>query len=685
MKGFFYPKLAFDAIRKNKRFYLPYLFTCVGTVMMFYIIHYLAAMPSLEEMPGGRTMVQVLGFGFWVMALFSVIFLFYTNSFLMRRRQKEFGLYNILGMGKRALGVLLLWENLILSVFSVVAGLASGMLLSKMAELCLINIMNGDVNYKLRIDPDALFDTLAVFAFIFGLIFIKDLINIGKMNAISLIKSENVGEKPPKANYLFGIVGIVILGVAYYIAVSIENPLIALVWFFVAVILVIIATYILFISGSVALCRILQKNKRYYYKKNHFVSVSSMMYRMKRNGASLASICVLSTMVLVMMMGAGSLYFGKEAIINTRYSHDISVSVDFLSAGDDRCYTEAKEAYILNLIDSVADEYNAEMKNTEYYVRASTSGMLGGGKLSLDYDKVNSTDLQTIDEVVNLYLVSLEAYNRCMGSCETLNEDEVMLHCVRTDYKESAVTLDDGTVWKVKKHVESIMGSGEAASIVTPSVFIVVSDIYKAVGSFNSMLGDIPTDDLCRLTLKYAFDTELSADEQVALGQAISSKIRDAVLSGEAGLYTFSAESKAEERGYFFGLYGGIFFLGIFLSIVFVAATVLIIYYKQISEGYEDHGRFEIMQKVGMTKQDIKKSVNSQMLTVFFLPLLLAGVHLAFALPFVTKILMLFMFNDTLLNIIVTAVSFIIFGIFYVIVYKITSGSYYDIVSGERE
>lgn len=684
MKGFFYPKLALDAIRKNKRFYLPYILTCVGTVMMFYIIHYLAAMPSLEKMSGGRTMVQVLGFGFWVMALFSVIFLFYTNSFLMRRRQKEFGLYNILGMGKGSLGVLLLWENVILSVLSVVVGLASGMLLSKLAELCLINIMDGEIDYKLRIDPDALIDTLAVFAVIFGLIFIKDLINIGRMSAISLIKSENVGEKPPKANYLFGALGVVILGAAYYIAVSIDNPLIALAWFFIAVILVIIATYVLFISGSVALCRILQKNKRYYYKKNHFVSVSSMAYRMKRNGASLASICILSTMVLVMMMGAGSLYFGKESIINKRYSHDISVSVDFLSVGEEDRYTEAKEAFMVELIEGVAAEHDAEPKSTEHYVSSMTYGMLSDGKLTLGYDWVNSADMQTIDEAVNVYLVSLDSYNRCMDAEETLDDDEIMLHCVRTDYKSSAVTLSDGTVWTVKKQLDSIMGSGEAASMVTPSLFIVVPDIYKAVDTFNSLLGELPEDDLCRFTLKYSFDTALSDDEQTELGQAVSSKIREAELSGEAGLYSSSVDSKADDRGYFFGLYGGIFFLGIFLSVVFVAATVLIIYYKQISEGYEDQGRFEIMQKVGMTKQDIKKSVNSQMLTVFFLPLVLAGVHLAFALPFVTKILMLFMFEDTMLNIIVTAACFVIFGIFYVVVYKITSGSYYAIVSGKE-
>ena len=327
MRAGLYPKLAWDRIRKNKRFYLPYILTCIGMVMMFYIIHYLAAMPTIKDMPGGDTMEMVLGLGTWVVALFAVIFLFYTNSFLMRRRQKEFGLYNMLGMGKNHLSLLLLWENGILFVISMVGGLLGGILLSKMAELFMLMLLGGEVTYTLRIDPDAFGDTWVIFIPVFALIFLKGLIQIRRSSAIALIKSETVGEKPPKANYLFGIAGILILAGAYYIALSIKSPLIAMAWFFLAVCMVIVATYLLFISGSVMLCRLLQKNKHYYYKPNHFVSVSSMVYRMKRNGAGLASICVLSTMVLVIMMGAGSLYAGKEDSLNI---HSIGTDGEFL-------------------------------------------------------------------------------------------------------------------------------------------------------------------------------------------------------------------------------------------------------------------------------------------------------------------------------------------------------------------
>lgn len=685
MRAGLYPKLAWDGIRKNKRFYLPYILTCIGMVMMFYIIHYLAAMPTLDDMPGGRTMTSVLGFGFWIVALFAVIFLFYTNSFLMRRRQKEFGLYNMLGMGKGHLSIVLFWENLILFVISMLGGLVSGMLLSKMAELCLIMVLNGEVNYHLRIDPDAFVDTWVIFVPIFALIFVKSLIKIRKSSAIALMKSENVGEKPPKTNYLFGIAGIVILAIAYYIALSIESPLIALAWFFIAVCMVIVATYLLFISGSVMLCKLLQKNKRYYYKKNHFVSVSSMAYRMKRNGAGLASICILSTMVLVMMMGAGSLYFGKEDSLNTRYPHDFAVSVNYLSDGGEKQYTEEKEAFILEQVDSVLESYGVTPKNVEQYLSTSATGMLKNGQLILDPNAVNSADTETMDDVSAIYLIPLSSYNKCMGAKEKLADDEVMIHCIRRSYDDPTITLSDGTVWKVKKHVDRMIGSGEAGVMMTPYVFIVVPDINKAINSFNAELGGISEQFLCRLELNYAFDADISAEDQRNLSSAIYDRVRELDISGEGGFNFYDVECKEEERADFYGLFGGVFFLGIFLSILFLAATVLIIYYKQVTEGYEDEARFDIMRKVGMTTKDIRKSINSQMLTVFFLPLFMAALHVAFAFPMVQKLLAMFMLDNIMLSLVVTGGAIVIFGIFYAIVYRITSNAYYSIVSGRKE
>ena len=684
MRANLYPKLAWDGIRKNKRFYLPYILTCIGMVMMFYIIHYLAAMPTLKEMPGGDSMTMVLGFGFWVIALFAVIFLFYTNSFLMRRRQKEFGLYNMLGMGKNHLSILLLWENGILFSVSMVGGLLSGILLSKLAELFMIMLMGGEATYTLRIDPKAFRDTWTIFIPVFAMIFVKGLIQIRRSSAVNLVKSDTVGEKPPRANYVLGIAGILILAGAYYIALSIKSPLIAMAWFFLAVCMVIVATYLLFISGSVMLCRLLQKNKRYYYKPNHFVSVSSMVYRMKRNGAGLASICILCTMVLVIMMGAGSLYVGQEESLNTRYPHEFAASVDFLTEGETKRYSEEKADYFYAQVDEVLNSYDVTPENAEQVLSTTATGMLKDGALILDPSTVDAANTETMEYVTQIYLIPLSAYNQCMGTDKTLNSGEVFLHCVRRTYDAPVITLSDGTVLTVKEHLTDMMGSGEAAMQIIPSMFIVTDDMEAVMESFNKELGSMSGEYKCRLEVSYSFDADLSEEQQMELGEAIRERVRELDYTGDGGFYSYNVECKAEERADFYGLFGGIFFLGIFLSILFLAATVLIIYYKQVTEGYEDEARFEIMRKVGMTAKDIRKSINSQMLTVFFLPLVTAAVHTAFAFPIVQKLLAIFNLRNTALSLMVTGVAIVIFGIFYGVIYKITSNAYYSIVCGNK-
>ena len=684
MRANLYPKLAWDGIRKNKRFYLPYILTCIGMVMMFYIIHYLAAMPTLKEMPGGDSMTMVLGFGFWVIALFAVIFLFYTNSFLMRRRQKEFGLYNMLGMGKNHLSILLLWENGILFSVSMVGGLLSGILLSKLAELFMIMLMGGEATYTLRIDPKAFRDTWTIFIPVFAMIFVKGLIQIRRSSAVNLVKSDTVGEKPPRANYVLGIAGILILAGAYYIALSIKSPLIAMAWFFLAVCMVIVATYLLFISGSVMLCRLLQKNKRYYYKPNHFVSVSSMVYRMKRNGAGLASICILCTMVLVIMMGAGSLYVGQEESLNTRYPHEFAASVDFLTEGETKRYSEEKADYFYAQVDEVLNSYDVTPENAEQVLSTTATGMLKDRALILDPSTVDAANTETMEYVTQVYLIPLSAYNQCMGTDKTLNSGEVFLHCVRRTYDAPVITLSDGTVLTVKEHLTDMMGSGEAAMQIIPSMFIVTDDIEAVMESFNKELGSMSGEYKCRLEVSYSFDADLSEEQQMELGEAIRERVRELDYTGDGGFYSYNVACKAEERADFYGLFGGIFFLGIFLSILFLAATVLIIYYKQVTEGYEDEARFEIMRKVGMTAKDIRKSINSQMLTVFFLPLVTAAVHTAFAFPIVQKLLAIFNLRNTALSLMVTGVAIVIFGIFYGVIYKITSNAYYSIVCGNK-
>lgn len=678
----FYPRLAWDGIRKNKRFYLPYILTCGGMVMMFYIIHHLAAMPALDGMAGGATTKLTLGFGVWVIAVFALIFLTYTNSFLMRRRQKEFGLYNILGMGKKHLNIVYLWETMMVFGISMLSGMAGGIGLSKLAELGLVRMLYGEITYDFTIQREVVYDTVLVFGIIFVFLFLKGIVTMGRLNAISLLKSENTGEKPPRANYLLGIGGVLILAAAYYIAVSIQSPLLALSWFMIAVIMVILATYMLFVAGSVMMCRLLQRNQSYYYQKNHFVAVSSMVYRMKRNGAGLASICILSTMVLVMMLGAGSLYFGAEDSLKTRYPRELSVAVDFVSYEEDYVYSAEKKEHFQKELEQVLKKNGVAVQNKESYLSARVTATLGDGKLIANPETINSANMDTMEKVTQIYLVPLSEYNACMNKKETLGEGEVLLHGVRRSYEEPKITLADGTVITVKKQVDEMMGSGDATMDIIPSVFLVVNDMEAIASSINFEFTN--KEYFCRPTLSYGFDTGLEKNEQIRLAEVIREYVRDLDISGEGGFYSYSVECREAERDDFYGTFGGIFYLGIILSIVFILATVLIIYYKQVTEGYEDQSRFDIMQKVGMTKRDIRRSINSQILMVFFLPLAAAILHLSFAFPMVQKLLALFNLRNVALMILIMVISVLVFGVFYGIIYKVTSNAYYLIVSEKQ-
>lgn len=685
MNGSFYPKLAWEGIRKNRRLYTPYLLTCSGMILLFYMIHYLAALPALKAMPGGTSTTMVLGFGVWIMALFSLIFLVYTNSFLMRRRRKEFGLYNILGMGKRNLSLLLLWESGILLALSLSVGLFGGMMLSKLAELGLTWVLKGEISYDFTISLDSLQNTGFIFLLIFGIIYGKSLWQIWRMNTVSLLHSERTGEKPPRANCWLGIAGILLLGLAYYIAVSIQNPLIAMTWFFIAVALVIVATYLLFIAGSVMLCRLLQKNRRYYYQKNHFVSVSSMVYRMKRNGAGLASICILSTMVLVMLLGSGSLYFGIEDMLHTRYPRDFNLTANYLSGDETTQYTAEKAEAFLSDLNALLAESGTVPENMIHYVSAGVTGLLKDGNLTLDPNTVNAADMTTMDHVVQIFFVPLADYNRCMETSYSLAEDEILLHCVRWHYDNDTITTADGTIWQIQQQVDTFVDDGTASATLLPSVYLIVPDIEAAIAIANDELLPLGKGHACRAKLSVSFDADLPAEEEIAVTTVIAQHLRDREYSEASGYYYAYVEGREENRADFAGSVAGIFFLGVFLSLVFLLATVLLIYYKQVTEGYEDESRFAILQKLGMSRTDIRKSINSQMLTVFFLPLVTATVHLCFAFPIIQKLLMMFNLRNEMLSLAVMGVTVLVFGIIYTLIYRVTSNAYFAIVSETQE
>ncbi|MGN1021303.1 MAG: FtsX-like permease family protein [Aristaeellaceae bacterium] len=675
MKKLFYPRLAWDGMRKNGRLYLPYILTCIGMVAMHYIVRFLAYSPAMGTMRGGSFMREMMLFGSQVMAIFAAIFLFYTHSFLIRRRMKEFGLYNILGMGKRNIARILLWETVMVTALSLGAGLFIGAALSKLAELLMLNIMGGSVTYALSVSVPGMVSTVRAFVAIYLLIMLHSLWMLRRSSAIALLRSESAGEKPPRANWLLGLAGIALLSGAYWLAVSIQDPLTALTWFFVAVVMVIVGTYLTFTAGSVALCRILQRNKRYYYKANHFVSVSSMAYRMKRNGAGLASICILATMVLVMLASTTCLYFGGEDSLNTRYPQDMNISVRLsgLEAMDSDGFDSVRAACA-----GQAKQYSMEPEVLLDYRYVTIAGQLTGSVVECDVEQAQIDPLNPYRGMCALYFICLEDYNRVSAEPETLAPGECLIYAERTAYTEDTIAIRGGPGFRVKRVLEEMTTIGQSATLTVPSLYVVVPDFTPSLTSLNALCYENGS---VMMTCGWEYGYNLALPDDMHAGLATALELDWITLPADGSVTMLTVESRAENRDDFFTTYGSLFLLGILLSIVFIFAAVLIIYYKQISEGYEDQARFDIMRKVGMTSRDIRRSINAQLLTVFFLPLLLAGVHLCFAFPMVQKLLMLFNLMNVPLLMATTLGSYLIFALFYLAVYRMTANAYYKIVS----
>lgn len=659
MKGLLSIRLAWSGIQKNRKLYLPYCLTIIGMVMMSYIMQALSYAPALHAMKGGSNLEAILSLGKLVIAVFAGIFLLYTNSFLIRRRYREFGLYNVLGMDKNALCRVAFWENLIVAVIGLAVGLALGTLLYKLAELGLVNMVQGQVDDSFMVEPESLKFTLVIFAVIFALIMIRSLIQVRHTRPLELLRSESAGEKPPRANYLLGFLGLGLLGGAYYMAVTISNALSAFTWFFVAVLMVIAGTYLVMISGSVVLCRLLQKWKGYYYKKQHFVSVSSMAYRMKRNGAGLASICILATMVLVMISSTGSLYIGAEDAIAVRYPYDSTVKLYFgrLDELDDRNVEKIQRTMERTL---EAQKVTPTAEKVFRYV--SVSGALLEDRLVTDFTEVNA--VMNYNQVYSLYLLSQADYNRMYGTDIALQPGQAMVQVYNGSWNGSHIqvgALELDIVGQLPCGLEM-----EDMTLV-PSLVLVVSDLQQA---------SVPEE--CNMIFSCGYDFGLPEEETLEAHRALEAAVK--ALASEQKIHC-RVECPIVERQDFYITFGGLFFIGMILSAMFIAAAALIIYYKQVSEGYEDQSRFAIMRKVGMTRQDIKKSINSQILTVFFIPLLMAGVHLAFAFPLVWQLLTMFSLTNKRLAICTNIGAFLIFCVFYVVIYRFTAHAYYRIVS----
>ena len=686
MKRTLYLKLAWSGMRKNRRLFVPYLLTCVGMVMMTYIIAYLVYSPVLIGARGGNNLMMILSLGRIVVGVFSLLLLLYSSIFLQRRRQKEFGLYNILGMRKRDVARILVWESLLTYLAALLAGLALGMLFSKLAELLLLRIIRGEVGYALRLSAHGVAETAVIFGAIFLLILLVSLARLRLSSPLQLLRSEAVGEKPPKANWAIALLGALLLLAAYAVAVSsIQDPVTAMLAFFIAVLAVILATYLLFIAGSVALCRLLQKRRGYYYRASHFVSVSSMAYRMKRNGAGLASICILSTMVLVMLSSTSCLFIGGENALARQYPYDLSLTLRFREGEDATPQTLEK---LRGTVLSVSDGSETE---TAFYTAVTLSGMLGeGGELRFwRGENENYFSLQQRARLLVITVLSLEDYRRLGGEGEAPGEGELLVYSDGKPYPYPALSFGDGLDFKVTGRLDSFPTLGGYQDTSADNCYFVTADFDAFRETLSAAARRAEQASFAVMLPEYAqygcFNTTADEQTQAQMLDALYQGSHALMFDPEVGeLLGVSVAARAEARSDFLTLNGSLFFLGILLSLVFMSAAVLIIYYKQVSEGYEDVGRFDIMQKVGMTKADIRRSINAQVRTVFFAPLLLAGLHLCFAFPLIWKILRMCGIRNLSLLLGTNVLCFLVFALFYIVVYRVTARVYYHIVSGVR-
>jgi len=569
----FYAKLAAQNMKKNGKYYLPYLLTCIGAAAMFYILFFLSENDGVVTLRGGTYVMATLWLGSGVIGIFSAILIFYTNSFLMKRRKKELGLYNILGMEKRQIAHFLLWETVYTAVVGIAGGLGVGILLSKLMLLLLCAILRAGVPFGFFVSGQGILWTAVVFCLIFALCLLYNWYGIKRAKPIELLRSGRDADREPRTRWLAALVGTVTLAAGYGIALSVQSPVSALGLFFVAVLLVIAGTYCLFSAGSIAVLKLLRNNKAYYYQTGHFTSVSGMLHRMKRNAAGLSSICILSTMVLVTVSSTVCLYAGTEEALDKWCPRDVQFILR--EADEEAMYT------VVEIVQSEAEKQGMEISDLAY-VRF--------------YVPDSDTDSAHV----------------CGDALEEGSRGELVW-----------ATGDEDTL---------------------PDAYI----------GFNVKVGEVPME--------------------------FYDGVWDVMSRDSVNFRSGSEAARSECSDELYGMYGGFFFIGLLLGFLFLMATALIIYYKQVSEGYEDAEGYKIMQQVGMTENEVKSSIHSQIMTVFFLPIVTAAVHIAFAFPMITKLFKLFYMTNIALFAWCTLGALLMFAAIYAAIYALTARAYYQIV-----
>lgn len=662
-KSGFFPRLALVNLARNGRFYGPYLFACVVTAAMYYILQFLSYNKGLDNVRGAMYLKSFAGVGCVVAALLSAVILLYANSFVMKRRQRELGLYNILGLEKRHIARMCLWESLFCALATLVGGIALGVLLSKAILLLLLKMVRIPALFGMEISLLGICETVKLFSVLFLLTLVKNLFQLSRAKPVELLHSVSAGEREPRTKWLLVILGVLTLGGGYVLAITTKDPIDAMLLFFLAVFLVIIGTYCLFTAGSIAILKRLRANPKFYYQTRHFTAVSGLLYRMKQNAVGLASICILSTMVLVTVSTTIAMNIGLEDSLNDMFPYDVEFLQDLdRQPGDPMDHLKEVET---------AAAASGSFTDFRYYTRYRVYCGVRGGEVSLNLDP---NCLRTEVE-----LVTAEDYSRLTGINVILAPDEVLacrknLDGLPADFTVSADFGEAGLSFHVREEITEVIRHAATTLLGSEdsTLFLVVSDRAAAEKIMNL--------DASRGIRQFRIQMNLGAPEDEKLDQLEA--IALPLIQQENGIGYVSKQDQALE---YYAMYGGFLFLGIFLGFLFLLATVLIIYYKQISEGYEDQRRYLILRQVGMSGREVNSSIHSQILLVFFLPLGAAGVHIFMAFPMLSKMLELFQLYNVKLFALCAAGTLAVFCLIYALVFVLTARTYSKIVGGGQE
>ena len=668
-KGIF-SRLAKQNIRNNKSTYIPYIITCIFCIAMIYMMEFLRDCPTLDQAVRQADEVRMIVFtGEIVVEIFCIIFLIYSNSFLMKRRQKEIGLYNILGLERNHIGIVMFLETIITSIGSLAGGIAAGIIGSKLALLLLLKLLHIPSVLGFYISVKGIFTCLFMFGIVFLMILFLNLAKIHLSRPVELLRGNNNGEKEPAAKWLMALIGFICLGAGYYLAVTTESPIKAITIFLLAVILVMAGTYLLFTAGSIVILKFLRRRKSFYYRTGNFISISGMLYRMKQNAIGLASICILSTGVLLMISMTVSIYFGMNDIMLNRYPYDVDMSVTSIS--EDECQT-AIEAFEKAIADN---KVPVEKSVEEIYLDIVCSK--NGDQILIK----PANTIRNSDSVLVLSLLNQAEYERLTGISANLNDGEIFAWYPSTVQKDS-VTVDE-TEFTVKKWLDkNPLTCGEDA-VSDNAVLVVTDEDFKKFDEMRTEMykgvSSAPAGE--DLTLHLGLDITGSETDKIDFGTPVMEAVKDLKKNGGLSENSWITSGiRQQEYESYYADNGSLLFIGIFLGSLFLMGTAMIIYYKQISEGYEDQKRFEIMQKVGLSRREVRSSVRRQILMVFFLPLLMAMLHITMAFPMIRRMLLLFGMTNTKLFIGCTAGTVLIFAVVYGLIYLMTARSYYHIV-----